>query len=230
MLWLLPAVVVLLLTGRVAAQVASPALRQFQVQTLCSLLTYKYVYTPQQQQQTLAQLTPAQQQVLMQYLAVLDFLLAIDALPPRQQLQALLRIPPDFRLATIQFLHAMPDALRCANAGGGTPVGGTGPLVQDPACNLTTPVSTSCPCNDPRITGKDTRDQTGQVPPPPGASLCCCLLPPDNPDACCNQAQCPTTFPACGSASVEWAFLAGVGLLLGGRWLSRRRRTTAQHG
>jgi hypothetical protein len=132
---------------------------------------------------------------------------------PRLFQAQLAAMPDPVRNANLQLLQALPAAQTCAasrvatvtGGGGGGGGGGTSNPPVNPSCTTSSTVDTNCPCNS--LTVQDTRTD-------PTTSAKCC----------CNAATNPCSSDSTCSAPVEWMFLAGTGLLLGGRYLGKWRR------
>jgi hypothetical protein len=155
----------------------------------------------------------------------------LQKMTPQQQLNAIKPLPKQNQTMTFQFLAALPDAQKCVAAmSGSTPgtPGGTPPPAPVPGCTTAVPVSSTCMCNQTATSDTRAMPPVGSPLRPPGAlagdTQCCCVLgsqSPTNPRGCANYSS------VCDNSSVEWVFLGCVGLIAGGRWLTRRSRKTA---
>jgi len=216
--WLLPSLaLVLLLTPAQAAPKKKanpndPAAAQTAM--LCNSLVYKFVLTSTEKQLVLSSMTPDEQGRFNQNLHLTEYTLSLSKMTRRKRNQYLANLPDENRNLSLQLLAALPAAQRCAAAKapasvttGGSSGGTSNPPV-NPSCTTSSTVDTNCPCNS--LTAQDTRTD-------PTTSAKCC----------CNAATNPCSSDSTCAAPVEWMFLAGTGLLLGGRYLGQRRKRPA---
>jgi hypothetical protein len=214
--WLVPSLTLAALLTPAPAQAKKhnpddPAAAQTAM--LCNSLVYKFVLTPTEKQLVLSTMTPAEQAQFHQQLHLTDYTLSLSKMSKRKRTQYLAALPDENRNLSVQLLAALPAAQRCAEAKApatttGSSSGGTSNPPVNPSCTTSSTVDTNCPCNS--LTVQDTRTD------PTSGAKCCCSAA-TNP--CSSDSTC--------SSPVEWLFLAGTGLLMGGRYLNQRRKRPA---